>query len=227
MLIGGHRGFAARYPHNSWEGFAAGLEASDFFELDVRRTADGVRVLAHDPDIAGVTLVETDWVDVCQLDMGGGAYPITLDLLVARIGDIPLDIELKNLPWHPDYDPTMEHPLAAVAVARPQDMVTSFSWDTMAAVRSTFPEVRTGLLVEGQVGLDEAVRQAIEGGHNLVVPHYSMITSEAQVGSIHRNGLEVAVWTVNNGDDARRLRDYGVDAVVTDDPPHIRREVNS
>ncbi len=226
ILIGGHRGFAAKYPHNSWEGFSAGLASSDFFELDVRRTSDGVRVLAHDPNIAGGELVDATWGEVCQLDMGGGVRPITLDLLVGRIGDIPLDLELKNLPWHPDFDPTMEHPLAAAALARPQDMVTSFSWETMAAVRSAFPEIRTGLLVEPPVELDQAIKHAIEGGHNLVVPDFSMVESAAQVDAIHNHGLEIAVWTVNNGADARRLRDMGVDAVVTDDPPHIRQEVN-
>ena len=75
--------------------------------------------------------------------------------------------------------------------------------------------------------LDQAIEHAIEGGHNLVVPDFSMVESAAQVDAIHNHGLEIAVWTVNNGADARRLRDMGVDAVVTDDPLHIRQEVNA
>lgn len=225
MLIGGHRGYAAEFPHNSWEGFVAALPTSDFFEIDVRRTSDGVRVLSHDPDIGTVDLISEPWSEVCQLDLGGGVHPITLDELIGRIGDIPLDIELKNVPWQPDFDPSMEHPVAAAALARPQDMVTSFSWETMAAVRSAFPSIKTGLLFHDPMTMEEAVKAAVAGHHNVVAPQYPLVTSADQVAAAHRMGLEVVVWTVNEAEDVQRMEEFGVDALITDSPSKVRKEM--
>jgi glycerophosphoryl diester phosphodiesterase len=225
MLIGGHRGFSEKYPHNSWEGFSAALSQSDFFELDVRRTSDGVRVLSHDPNIGTVDLIREPWSEVCQLDLGGGVHPITLDELIGRIGDIPLDIELKNVPWQPDFDPSMEHPVAAAALARPQDMVTSFSWETMAAVRSALPSVKTGLIFRDPVTMEEAVKAAVAGHHNVVAPHHTLVNAPDEVAAAHRVGLEVVVWTVNQAEDVQRMGEFGVDALITDNPGKIRREM--
>lgn len=225
MLIGGHRGYAAEYPHNSWEGFVAALPMSDFCEIDVRRTSDGVRVLSHDPNIGPVDLISEPWSEVCQLDLGGGVHPITLDELIGRIGDLPLDIELKNLPWNNDFDPSMEHPVAAAALARPQDMVTSFSWETMAAVRSALPSVKTGLLCRDPVTMEEAVKAAVAGHHNVVAPHYTLVTSSDQVAAAHRMGLEVVVWTVNQAEDVQRMGEFGVDALIADSPDKVRKEM--
>ena len=225
MLIGGHRGYAAEYPHNSWEGFVAALSMSDFFEIDVRRTLDGVRVLSHDPKIGEVDLISEPWSEVCQLDLGGGVHPITLDELMGRIGDIPLDIELKNVPWQPDFDQSMKHPVAAAALARPQDMVMSFSWETMAAVRSAFPSVKTGLLFNAPMTMEEAVKVAVAGRHNVVAPHYPLVTSADQVAAAHRMGLEVVVWTVNEAEDVQRMEGFGVDALIADSPSKVRKEM--
>ncbi|MCL7956901.1 MAG: glycerophosphodiester phosphodiesterase, partial [marine benthic group bacterium] len=52
----GHRGAASEAPENSMAALALALElGADALELDVRRSADGVLVVIHDPDLARTT----------------------------------------------------------------------------------------------------------------------------------------------------------------------------
>jgi glycerophosphoryl diester phosphodiesterase len=41
---------------------------------------------------------------------------------------------------------------------------------------------------------------------------------EKLVDSVHRAGAQIHLWTVNEGDDMRRLLAMGVDGIVTDRP---------
>ena len=51
----GHRGASAVAPENTVAAFARARElGADGVELDVRRSADGVLIVHHDPEIAGV-----------------------------------------------------------------------------------------------------------------------------------------------------------------------------
>jgi glycerophosphoryl diester phosphodiesterase len=57
-----------------------------------------------------------------------------------------------------------------------------------------------------------------------LVPEYSgftRIVSRRFVDLAHRAGLNVHVWTVDREDDANRLLDWGVDALITDRPDVI------
>ena len=47
------------------------------------------------------------------------------------------------------------------------------------------------------------------------------VVSPRFVDEAHRLGLGVQVWTVNKENDARRLLDWGVDALITDRPDVI------
>ena len=57
-LVLGHRGASAGAPENTVAAFTRARElGADGVELDVRRTADGVLVVHHDPDVRGVGLI--------------------------------------------------------------------------------------------------------------------------------------------------------------------------
>jgi glycerophosphoryl diester phosphodiesterase len=44
------------------------------------------------------------------------------------------------------------------------------------------------------------------------------VVTPAFVRGVHRQGLDVHVWTVNEREDMDRLLDWGVDGIVTDRP---------
>lgn len=223
LRIGGHRGWRAAHPENTLEGIGAAIPHVDFVEIDVRWTMDGVAVLSHDPVVGGVVISENTATHLAG-HPATGHIPTLASVMGAWPG-LPLDIELKHEPGDPGFDPSFDRPTAAAALARPGDVVTAFHAATLAEVKQRLPRVLTGILVEPPASLDEAIEEAIAQGHRFVVPHHGMIEGGSRVDEIHRQGLLVGVWTVNDPADARRYADYGVDAIVTDDPPLINAEV--
>lgn len=200
--IGAHRGWTAQGPENSTAALVAAAAVADFAELDVRRSVDGVAVLSHDPEVAGLVVAESTAAALASVGVA------TLAEVLAAVGDLPLDIEVK-----PDVDPAVLDEVCRTA--RPIDWVTSFDWALVDTARGRRPDLATGLLVDEGWDLDRAVEAAMAAGHRFVLPHHSMV-----VGPI--TGVDVAVWTVNDPSEAGRLVDYGVAAVISDRPDLLR-----
>lgn len=225
IFVGGHRGLRLEYPDNTEDGILAAREVCDLVELDTRRTADGVIVLSHDPDLGGHVVIETPWDVLERVDLGQGLPPARFEHLLSVLGDFPLDIEIKNSPSDPDFDATFAFPLRVAGMARPQDVVTSFHWPTMDAIRSAYPRLRTGLLIDLSGSLEEAAAHALATGHQVLAPHWSLLGDEphSAIDPVLERGLDVVVWTVNDADRALTLAEAGVSTIISDDPGRIRR----
>jgi glycerophosphoryl diester phosphodiesterase len=101
----------------------------------------------------------------------------------------------------------------------------SFGWRVLRAVRSLEPAVATS-------AAREEVRWALYRSwcrwpvHRVSYSGYQVpefagrtrVVSPRFVEYAHRAGLAVQVWTVDTEAAARRLLDWGVDAVITDRP---------
>ena len=99
-------------------------------------------------------------------------------------------------------------------------MVTSFNWLSIERVRELAPEVRTGFLTTPAIDPRAALMYARQNGHAFVLPHaYALVDAgEASSPRPHADGVRVWAWTVDDPQDIARLFDWGVDAVVTNDP---------
>ena len=201
-LVGAHRGWTGAGPENSLSALTEAPTVADFAELDVRLSADGVAVLSHDEEVAGLAVVRT--TAAALADVG---VPSLADV-VAALDGFPLDIEVK-----PDVDPIVLDQVCSVA--RPIDWITSFNWAFADEARARRPDVSTGLLVDEGWDLVRAIEAASRAGHRLVLPHHSLVAGP--VGAV-----DLAVWTVNDPEDARWLVDYGVAAVISDRPDLLR-----
>jgi glycerophosphoryl diester phosphodiesterase len=222
--IGGHRGLRLEYPDNTLEGLLAAAALCDFAEIDVRATADGVLMLSHDASVAGRVISEETWTDLAELDLGGGYPPVRLRDVLETLPDFPLDIEIKNSPADPDFDPTHERGIRTARRARPHDVITSFNWPTMNAVKQALPHVNTGLLVGTGWSVEDALEAASAAGHGAVALHDSLLGADPAgiVEAAHRRGVEVLVWTVDDPVRATVLASAGIDAIISDDPRTIR-----
>ena len=58
LLVLAHRGYHEVFPENSLTALLAAAKVADGFETDIRQTADGVLVLAHDPTSPDGQLIE-------------------------------------------------------------------------------------------------------------------------------------------------------------------------
>jgi glycerophosphoryl diester phosphodiesterase len=226
-MIVGHRGLRLEYPDNTVEGIVAAAAVCDMVEIDLRRTRDGVAVLAHDPTMGGRPIIETDWDDLAGLDLGGGFRPARFDQVLEVADGLPLNLEVKNSPLDPDFDETFSFACEVAGRASTRDIITSFHWPTVDAVRREHPNLTTGLLVDPGGSLAGAQRWAASRGHAVIAPHWSLLGDQPNlvVEELTRAGFHVFVWTVNDGDVARRAAGGGAAAIITDDPGRIRATV--
>lgn len=219
----GHRGWPARYPDNTLGGFLAAATVADAVETDIRRCGDGRLVLSHDTEIAGLVVSATAWPVLDELDLGDGHHPALLDEAMAAVPGTPFQLEVKNLRQEAGFEPDHRVGLEAAERARPGDLVTSFNWATLAAVRQVFPDVATGLLAGDSEALERAIDECRRVGHRVLLPRADWPTPGLERALDH--GLELYPWVVNDSDRAAELADLGVSGIITDDPPTIRSAV--
>lgn len=222
VKIVAHRGWRARFPDNCLAGILAASEVADAIEVDVRRSRDGKLVLAHDPDLAGRVVADSPWSQLVEMDLGDGHHPALLDEVLAALPDTPVQIEIKNLPLQPGYEPDHRLALEAAERSRPSDLVTSFNPASVEAVRRVFPQVRTGLALVAGSDLADALGMCGAVGHAALIPDHVLI--RAPLSDL---GVEVYPYTVNDPGRAAELAEFGVSGIITDDPPQVAEAIRS
>ncbi|MEY2397260.1 MAG: glycerophosphoryl diester phosphodiesterase [Actinomycetota bacterium] len=215
-LVFGHRGASAVERENTIAAFeTAARLGADGVELDVRRTADSAMAIHHDATLADGRVI----VEVPALALPSDV-PTLRDALVA-CAPMHVNIEIKNVPIDPDYDPT--EALAANVVSLVQQMgvgarviVSSFGLAAIDAVRALDPSIATGWLTLASYDQLRALDTVVEHGHSALHPFFTTVTSEL-VTAAHAAGVAVNTWTVDDADEMRRLAALGVDALITND----------
>ena len=204
VTILGHRGWVRDDPENTVDAFRACLTAgADGVELDVRLTAAGELLIHHDP-----------------LPDPVPAHVPTLAQALAACAGATVNVEIKNLPTEPTWDPTEAVAAPVVAAVRGADaevVVSAFTLATIDAVRAHEPGLRTGWLTVGGFDQIEALETAAARGHTDFQPHDSAVTADL-VERTHAAGLRLTTWTVDDPDRMRELADWGVDCIITNVP---------
>lgn len=220
-LVVAHRGASARFAENTREAFeGARALGADWVELDVRRTADRALAVHHDallPD--GRAIVETRAADL----------PATVPDLVAALEacePLGVNVEIKNLPGDPDFDPTCDIAarVAPIVAARTQPiLVSSFHAETLDVLRDREPSVGTALLTFALHDPERTVDAVAAAGHVALHP-FDATVDAALVATCHDRGLAVNVWTVDDPGRIAELAALGVDGIVTN-VPDVARDV--
>lgn len=202
---------------------------ADGVELDARRSADDGVLVHHDAAAAGVGPLVRRSAEEVRADRPG--IP-TLDEALDACAGALVNVELKNLPGQPDFDP--DERLAALVAdvlarraGRDDVLVSSFSLDAIDRFRSVAPAVPTALLTLRGFDLQLALSLAADRGHRALHPDVRAMrrgVAGAFVEQAHGLGLGVHVWTVNRPPQLARLAREGVDAVITD-VPDVARDV--
>jgi glycerophosphoryl diester phosphodiesterase len=213
-----HRGASAAHPPGNTVAAlaAAGPLGATWVELDVRRTADGVLAVHHDPHTAdGLLLGAAAFADLPD-DIPN------LDAALDACRGLGVNVEIKNSPEEPDFDRSLTAAAQVVDVLRrrngtqPTDfLVSSFHFDTIERVHDLDPDLPTAFLVIAPE--PELLERAAAGGHAAVHPWHGLVNAET-MALARQLGLQVNVWTVDEPDQIRSLAALGVDGVVTNVP---------
>jgi len=222
-LVLGHRGASAHAGDNTLEAFQLAVEqGADGVELDVRFTSDEAVILSHDATAAGFGV----YSERSFADLRSELPDVpSLEEAAEVLGELVINVEIKNNPSEPDFDP--EHRMADRIAAWIADgdrygrcVVTSFNPDTVARVRFVDDRVVTGQLLDRTADLDVAISVAAAAGHSYVAPYKRLLRAKplraVQLAADH--GLGVVVWTVDDHRTLQKLRKAGVAAVIVNDP---------
>jgi glycerophosphoryl diester phosphodiesterase len=221
-LVLGHRGASRQAPENTIGAFTAARRlGADGVELDVRRTADLVAVIHHDPEVEGYGLIAAR--PFAELRAEQPDVPTLPEALEALAG-LLVNIEVKCLPWEPDADPDGEvmEMVAEIVAARgliDSVVVSSFDLGALGSLRAANARIPAAWLTSRQP-VDRIAAAAAARGVAWVHPDREsvMVDPEAAVRIAHEHGLRIDVWTVNEPNDVRALAAAGVDAIITDTP---------
>jgi glycerophosphoryl diester phosphodiesterase len=219
-LIVAHRGARSVAPENSIEAFLrAGELGADGVELDVRLTFDGYLVVHHDAVIAGET-TPINGLSLAEVRRCDSLVPTLAEALEA-CGDLWVDIEVKNNPAEPDWDPEDAAVLTAIQEidrldARDRVMISSFNLPT--AEKAHAVGLETGWLLPR--GIPPLTAAAEWPGHPWVLPSVEAVrgpTATQVVQAFASLNTRVGVWTVNDPQEMLGLAAAGVSAIFTDD----------
>ncbi|MGO4460607.1 glycerophosphodiester phosphodiesterase [Streptomyces sp. M-16] len=253
-VVYAHRGASAYAPENTvasidramWMGFA-------WVENDVQRTRDGELVVIHDDTLARTTDVEQvfpgrePWAvkdftaaEIARLDAGSwfgpqfaGARVPTLREYMDRVQDNQqrLLLEIKKPELYPGIEEQTLELLDELGWLDERHVaerlvVQSFSADSVRTVHRLRPDLITALL--GTPSVADLPKYAeftdrINPLHTTISADW--VKAVHGLRGAHGHPMEVDTWIVNDAATARKVREMGVDGVITNAPDVVREAV--
>jgi len=248
-----HRGGAGVAPENTLFAFRQAVETfhTDLLELDVHLTRDGDLVVAHDPTVERCTdgtgaIAQLSLAEVQALDAGyhftpagGSGTPLrgqgiripTLRELLRALPSTRLNIELKDP--RPGGEKELarllqaESALDRVCIGSELDEVGGRLHQLLPDACHFYPREALAtfvLTVKSGGPPPEDDRFSV-----LAMPVYFQgmrLIDFALLGAAHQAGKFLAVWTIDDPAEMRRLITEGVGGIMTDRPDLLRQAIN-
>lgn len=229
-----HRGSAAYAPENTLASIGVSIDQmADYAEIDVHQTSDGTVVLLHDNDLKRTTGVsgriwDVTYDYVSTLDAGswfsdefaGEKIPTLDEVIKIADGKINLNIEIKSS----NFEPSLTESVVKIIEENNFEdncVVTSFNYSVLKKVKQLDPSIKTGLISSMIIGNFSLVSNA-----DCMSLNHSFIT-KSKVDEMHKNGIRVIAWTVNDKSTLKKMLEYGVDNIITDNPVLAREVIYS
>ncbi len=234
-----HRGANKRAPQNTLPAFEQSIKIGvDGFETDIHLTADGVPVVCHNytidetstgkGEIRSKTLEELETYDFGSYfhEKYKGTKIPTLEEFLALCETAK--IEIMNIEIKPPLDGNMEIVKKTIDAVKAHGLfdsllISSFDANVLVECKNVDPECKTAFLYSpdkkffyktmlfGYTGFAKKIKA------DYLHPHFATVTKH-YVSKLHKNGIKVNVWTVNDVKVAKYLLWCGVDGLITDLP---------
>lgn len=231
-LVFAHRGASAYAPMNTLPAFELAVEqGADGIELDVHRSKDGHGVIVHDFTVDHTTngsgrADSMTLAELKALDAGAwfgeafaGTRIPTLNEVFEAVGQkLYVNVEIKSESAETDGVEQVTADVIAQYNMQERVIVSSFNPLALHRFRQIMPEVAIGFLYSPDMPIDTpALMRQLNLPYEALHPYHEMIDA-AYMEQAKRDGHRVNVWTVNDPARTLELRDFGVDAVITDKP---------
>jgi len=210
-----HRGASKAERENTIAAFGlAGSMGSDAVELDVRRTSDGLLVVHHDPFLADGRSI----VDAASHDLPD--HVPHLGAALDACAGMWVNVEIKNDPHEPDFDPTDSIADCTVAALsqRGEDerwLISSFRIETVDRCKALAAGIHTAWLVTEVP--DDVIGIMVGRGHEALHPWVETL-NRSHIDACHGAGILVNTWTCDDPRRIAELVEWEIDGICTNVP---------
>jgi len=242
-----HRGASYEAPENTLAAFnLAWQQDADAIEGDFFLSKDNAIVCIHDKTTkrlanADLVVAESTLEELKELDVGSwknakwqGEKIPTIEEVFATVPEgKKIFIEIK---CGPEIVPALKKNLLRSKLNPEQTIVISFNKEVIRQVRMTIPEIKafwlTGFRKDENSGqwtpslsyIHEVLSDIKATG--LDCSARDEVITPSFVESIKDVGMELHVWTVDDPERAKRLRDLGVYSITTNRPGWLREQLH-
>jgi glycerophosphoryl diester phosphodiesterase len=225
LLKIGHRGAKGYLAENTLESIQKAMSFGvDAIEIDVHRCKTGELVVIHDFTLDRTTngsgeVAKKSLTEIKALKVED-EFEISLltEVLDFIEGKCTINIELKGLNTATATAKIIKKYIAEKNWTYKDFIVSSFQKNELFQMRKLDKNVALGILSKA------SVTEAIELGKLLkasaIHPSLGIITRD-NVKASHKAGFNVNVWTVNEPEDIQRMREFGVDGIISDFPDRL------
>ena len=225
LLKIGHRGAKGYLAENTLESIQKALSFGvDAIEIDVHRCRTGELVVIHDFTLDRTTngsgeVAKKALTEIKTLKVEDEfKIPLLTEVLDFIQGKCTINIELKGLNTATATAEVIKKYIAEKNWTYKDFIVSSFQKNELFQMRKLDEKVALGILSKA------SVTEAIELGKLLkasaIHPSLGIITRD-NVKASHKAGFNVNVWTVNEPEDIQRMREFGVDGIISDFPDRL------
>lgn len=229
MRIIGHRGARGEAPENTLGGFQyihdLGIRAVEF---DVRQLKDHELIIMHDDNMlrtAGIdqalyplnsTQLDTYNQAHIWLDWEKQSTPTLLQALQIMQDFEHLEVEVKAVETQAEAERLTQHLTQQLRGFEQSAVITSFDLKILQALQDQHSPLKRGLLIEENIQ-HLAIEQALKYDC-CQIGWMNQLATDDLLKATQQANLAISVWTVNDIERAKHLRDCGIDGLITDFP---------
>ena len=229
MRIIGHRGARGEAPENTLGGFQyihdLGIRAVEF---DVRQLKDHELIIMHDDNMLRTTGSDQALypLNSTQLDTYNQAHiwldwekqstPTLLQALQIMQDFEHLEVEVKAVETQAEAERLTQHLTQQLRGFEHNAVITSFDLKILQALQHQHSTFKRGLLIEDDIQ-HLAIEQALKYDC-CQIGWMNQLATDDLLKATQQANLAISVWTVNDIERAKHLRDCGIDGLITDFP---------
>ena len=226
FLVIGHRGACGHEPENTIASFEKAIALGvDVVECDVRRCASGEVIVFHDNKLDRITngtgyIEKKTLHELKQLVIAQDQQIATLREILDSVNRrVVVNIELKDLHTVVLVAKIIKEYVQERGWSYDDFIVTSFNHHYIRDFKQWCPLVRVGVILAGIPINFGACGDHV--GADIMVLFVDSINQEF-VDDIHARGMQVFVFTVNDFDEARRIKNLGVEGIISNYPDQVK-----
>ncbi len=215
----GHRGAKGYVSENTLASFQKAIDLGcDGIELDVHLSLDGEIIVIHDNTINRTTSGKGIVNKLKLAELQQYNIPTLAEVLEIANHNLLINIELKSYETVEKVNELIKKNIQEKNWEFKNFLVSSFDWQALQQLRFLNEKIRIGVLTENNLETAFAFAKFIKA--TTLNPYFKLLNKE-NVARIHKKGIEIFVWTVNEIEDIENMKRLNIDGIISDFPDRI------